>query len=148
MAGGPRPARLSGGGGGGGARARAWRGGERSCAWRRARDCPAGPPAPPPAMAAARPGAAPPPPPLLPLLLLLLLPGGRRALEGEYRPGVPAAPGPGYGYGYGYTRAHGCCVLRAGRAAGFVPLSVGAGAVGPPEERPCAVSGSIPFPVV
>lgn len=41
-------------------------------------------------MAAARPGAPPPPPPLLPLLLLLLLPGGRRALEGEYRAGVPA----------------------------------------------------------
>lgn len=95
-------------------------------------------------MAAARPGAAPPPPPLLPLLLLLLLPGGRRALEGEYRPGVPAAPSPGTGT---HTPTGAAC-SEFGRAAAFVSLSGGVGAAGPPEECPCAVSGSIPSPVV
>lgn len=61
-----------------------------------------------PAMAAARPGAPPPPPPLLPLLLLLLLPGGRRALEGEYRAGVPVRRTGARATAHGCTHPPGC----------------------------------------
>lgn len=61
-----------------------------------------------PAMAAARPGAPPPPPPLLPLLLLLLLPGGRRALEGEYRPGVRVRRTGARATAHGCTHRPGC----------------------------------------